>query len=838
MKQEAQKEAVAGDTPEGWKRIEEALDHLLDTDPAEWDQEIRVLSDGDSSLERELRSLAQQLGRTRETSLPDPLESGVVAGADVLFAGLESELVREREEQHGDLGPYRLGERIAVGGMGRVYRAERRDGVFSKEVAVKILRWELPEDDLKLRFAQEREILSRLDHPAVARLLDGGVTADAIPYLVMDLVDGVAIDRYCQEQALSVEQRLRLVLPVIDAVRYAHSQLIIHRDIKPTNVLVEAGGHPKLLDFGVAKLLDSSGEAGFTRTGTGPYTPAFASPEQLLGAVVGTASDLYSLGCLLYLLVTGKRPFEDPLPGIPDPRLQGKLPPAPSTLVSRGKGGFWRDLDAVLLKALRFEPEARYGSAEALARDIGNLLEGLPVEAMAPSWSYRSWKFVRRHALAVTLAGAAVLFLVLGSLAAWQQAQTAQEERDRAQSLANFSMEMLRFSDPGTVGATQISARQLLEGGAERAAELRDRQVRSEVLGVIGEGLGNLQIYEGSTTALLDAAVALGYPETRTRRIAELLLQAAQSSASGGDLERGLRLNREALEILEKDLGPEHEEVARALYERAFLLARFTPPSSPRRQEVVTALERAIRLQTAAAPEGSEALAASLHLHGHQRISALMLLPEPHPTDLIDQAIGQMREAAEIRRRLGGEAAGLNLIESLNDLGLVLDALGRTDEGIALLIEALDEGVGQIDPSHPTVLTMRQNLAALFRDSGRLDEAKEQYVSLIERWRAAELPVPYKLLYGLGFVDSAQGRLVAAEQNARTALALVPDSGAGYWVVATLLGDTLRKKGDFTQAREYLETSAERCRTLLGPRSVYTLRAEEALLALNQAQKR
>lgn len=818
-----------------WAKVDQALDRLLDADPEDRQALVVTLSAGDSSMEEELRSLLVHLENRDLPAEDDPLESGVVATTDQLFQRLEEEMVAGRAQFHKELGPYRLGERLAVGGMGRVYRASRADGVFTKDVAVKLLRWELPEAGLEQRFEQERQILARLDHPAVARLLDGGVTDDGVPYLVMDLVEGRPIDEYCRDEGLSTEQRLRLVRPIIDAVGYAHGQLIVHRDIKPSNILVDGRGEAKLLDFGVAKLLDPELMQSLTVTGSGPYTLSHASPEQLLGGAVGTATDIYSLGCLLYQLLTGEPAFPNPGGGQPDLRLSGRLPAPPSSRVGGGKRSLWRDLDAVILKALRFEPSERYAGADALARDIDHLLAGLPVAAVPPSWAYQARKFLRRHALAVVLVSLAASSLVAGALVAWQQGKVAAQQRDSAQRLADFSLEMLRFGDPGETGSPRVSGRELLEGGAQRAAHLDDPETRGQLLAVIGEGLANLQVNESAASSLLASAAAFGYPAASDPRIPNLLRRAALATAEAGDLERALSLNQEALARQEALLGSDHGETGDGLFERAFLVARYTPPTSPRRSQVYTLLDRAIEIQSRLAPEGSEALAKSIHLRGMQEVASLHSSTEPADSAEVEAALSSLREAVAMRRRIDTQD-GLTLVESLNDIALVLDSLERNQESIEYLEEALAEGGRTIHPSHPTLLSVRQNLAAMFREMDRLGEAEALYLDLLEAWRKAEVEPPPKVLSGLAFVYARQGRLEEAGQKAREALGRLDEQQLSYWEVSTLLGDILRRQGRTGEARPLLEQSVERCETLLGPHSGASRRAREALEALQEVR--
>ncbi len=366
--------------------------------------------------------------------------------------------------------------------MGSVYRAVRADGAFDKPVAIKLLIFDA--GDLRSRFAQEQRILGNLHHANIATLLDVGRDTNGAPYFVMEYIDGVPITRYVRERELSVAGRIELFLPILDAVQSAHSQLIVHRDIKPGNVLVDTQGTPKLLDFGIAKLLDDS-VAAKTRTGIGPLTPEYASPEQVRGQPVGTPSDLYSLGVLLYELVTGKRPYEivDTSP-IGIERVVGDTEPLrPSARVDMGQvRGNARDLDAVLLKAMAKSPAQRYASCTEFAADLRRWLNAEAVIAREPPTRERIARYVRRHRFGVAVGAAASIALAVGSaLALWQahiareQARVAVIERDRAARVNKFLTDALGAANPADMGR-KASVIDVLA----RARKLADKELAGE----------------------------------------------------------------------------------------------------------------------------------------------------------------------------------------------------------------------------------------------------------------------------------------------------------------------------------------------------------------------
>jgi serine/threonine-protein kinase len=399
-----------------WDRVEAALDQALDLEAAARAAFVEDLARDDPELAGELRSMLEVAEDTGGL-----LDTDVVAllGAD--FLSTVSGDSRPGDAVGRNIGPYRIEAEIGHGGMGRVFLARRDDGEFDQEVALKLLRWEVPGEALVQRFRSERQVLAGLHHPGIARLLDGGVTPEGLPYLVMERIEGLPIDDHCRTMTLGLRDRVSLVRDVCGAVQFAHSRLIVHRDVKPSNILVTHGGRTKLLDFGLAKLLDDS-DGSVTQAGGGaPLTPNYAAPEQIEGGAIGAAADVYALGVLLFELLTGQRPHEQGSPTTAElaRRVVAEDPPLASSVVapderswaSRDLAG---DLDAILAKALRREPDRRYSSAEQLAEDLDRYLSFQPIRARRVTPGYRLARFVRRNRGPVA---AAVTFVVALSAA-------------------------------------------------------------------------------------------------------------------------------------------------------------------------------------------------------------------------------------------------------------------------------------------------------------------------------------------------------------------------------------------------------------------------------------
>jgi serine/threonine protein kinase len=437
--------------PERWERVKQLVGDAMTLEARERESFVDRICQGDSELQREVRSLLSfhdQAGTDFLNGSPVDLEHGTSA--------------TQARAQRQRIGPYAITEEIGRGGMGEVYRAVRADGQYTKEVAIKLVQG--GSGALLERFRNERQILASLDHPNIARLHDGGSTDGGVPYLVMELIEGIRIDEYCEQHRLSVNERLRLFLQVCDAVQFAHQRLIIHRDLKPGNILVTADGVPKLLDFGIAKIVEvepegSQGES--TLTLFRLLTPQYASPEQVRGEPITTASDVYSLAVVLYELLTGRSPYPK-ASSAPHEAARAACeyePLKPSTVVRSGKNlahtsnddsgkeyvvapdklrrQLKGDLDNIVLKALRKEPQRRYASVEQFAADIRRNLAHLPIVARKDTAGYRASKFVTRHKAGVTAGAAVALILLAGLVITMRQARIAERRFNDVRSLAN-----------------------------------------------------------------------------------------------------------------------------------------------------------------------------------------------------------------------------------------------------------------------------------------------------------------------------------------------------------------------------------------------------------------
>jgi len=544
-------------TTEAFLRIEAIFNEALAMAPEERAKLIAARGEGDAELIEEVHQLLRACEEEEEASQTRREEEAAPAGS----------LQRKR------VGPYEIDRLIGRGGMGAVYLAHRADGQFEQNVAIKLIDLPLATDLFRERFRQERQILAGLHHPYIAKLLDGGVTEGGDLYLAMEYVDGVPIHRYCQERKLATAQRLELFIGVCQAVQFAHQNLVVHRDLKPDNIFVAQDGTPRLLDFGTAKLMSPSlGDAGsdLTRHGFMSFTPQYASPEQVLGNPITTASDTYSLGVLLYLLLTGALPYElKEMTTAEMVRVICEEPPRkPGPEESTGKK-LDPDLAAILSKALRKEPRERYMTAAELAADVEAWLSGHPVAARKGTLRYRAQKFARRNWL--VLSGAALLAITLAAGVAgivWQ-ARVANEERRKAEArsddLRKLSSSLLSELDeaikelPGSTGAQKLLVTRVLEHLDRMAADSQGDRTAQLDLADAYTRLGNLQgnPYDqnvGDTPGALtsmDKAIAIAAPISAADPKDLAALQAlAKAQEAKSEIYFGTGRSREAIESM------------------------------------------------------------------------------------------------------------------------------------------------------------------------------------------------------------------------------------------------------------------------------------------------
>ena len=875
----------------GWPRLDELLDVALDLPDAERSALLARLGREDPVLRARLEALLAA------DAAAGTFLTGEAAGwLPGIGSASEPAVDTTTLSPGARIGPYRVVREIGRGGMGIVYLAERADGEFEQRVALKLVRRGLDEEEVA-RFRRERQILARLDHPAIARLFDGGVHSDGRPYFAMELVEGEPITAFCDARRLPIDERLRLLRRVCEAVQYAHGNLVVHRDLKPTNILVSPDGVLKLLDFGIAKLLSDASGADLpelTRAGMRFLTPAYAAPEQLRGEAVSTATDVYALGVILFELLAGRRPFGgrdssaaelqravlETEPARPSTAVAGRATTgaegprpddvaaarrtAPTSLRRRLAG----DLDAIVLKALRKEPQHRYPTAAALADDLERSLDGRPVRARPEGRRYRLSKFVRRNRVPLAAAALLALSLVGGLAAVAWQARQKTIEANKAEAVKEFLISIFRQADPVQSAGADISLREVLDRGAERAASELAAQpaVRGELLTVLSGIYAELGIVDRAA-ALTDEALkiheALHGPGSDP--VATNLRQQASLAAAKGDAKAAEGLARRALAIHGRSLGERHPEVAEDLDVLVVALRQ--------RGAVADALplaERSLAIRRAAFGTGHRLVAESTN-----NLAVLM-----REQGRYDESAEYYRQAVDLRRRLLGDAHP-HVALTLHNFAALEHFRGRYRESSALADQAgatfvklygeehpltlaarstraaNDRMLGQypeaeagfeaildvwrrtLGEDHPNALITTGGLARLHRDKGDFERAERMLRDLDARWRARmgeAHPVGAMIRRQLGGVLAEQGRHDEADALLQQALATLRAAhGDSHPEIAETLhelGAAARRRGELAGARRRFEEALTLRRQLLGTRHVLTGQTLAALGAV------
>ena len=804
---------------ERWHRAARIFDSALECAPGARRAALLDAECGaDDALRREVESLLAAHEEAQSFLAGTPFElplAQVLGGASVEPAGRQ-------------LGAYRLVRELGRGGMGAVFLAERADEQYEQHVAIKVVKRGMDSDAILSRFRHERQILAALDHPNIARLLDGGTTAEGLPYFVMEYIEGLPVDEYCEAHALSVRARLKLFQTVCAAVHYAHQNLVVHRDIKPSNILVTPDGVPKLLDFGIAKLLKPELYAQTvapTATSERPMTPDYASPEQVRGLPVTTASDVYALGALLYELLTGQRPHrlhsyttqeierviceqepERPSEAVTAGRQRRAAAKEKQTAVVCNPKTLRGDLDNIVLMALRKEPQRRYASAQQLADDIERHLTGRPVIARKDTLGYRVGKFVRRNKVAVSAAAALLLVLLAaGVVVALQSARVARErdraqrERERAEKVSAFLVNLFKVSDPDEAKGHAVTAREMLDQGAARIEhELQDQpEVQATLMDTMGSVYETLGLYHDSETLL---ARALGtrralYGEDHPEVIKTLqhlaLLQRQQGDFAGAEASwRAVIAGQERLH------GKESAEVAEALNELGKLFWW--------KGDLVSA-----------EPFFREALAIRRKVYGNNHPSVAKSLNNVavllNNKGDYEAAEPLYREALALQRRLLGDENGDTASMMVNLGDFLADHGGKFDEAEALMRAALDIRRKLFGPDHLSVLLSLRALAGLCeakRDYARAVEYRRDELAMARRLYGSEAHVGESCRYLALSLAYYAGDHASAEPLLREGLAIqrkvIGDAHPETNKSLSTLGYVLYLKGDLPGAEAAL----------------------------------
>ena len=822
--------------PARWPEVSAALDALLDLDFAARERELRRIGARDATLAIELRTL---LAADRDSGL---LEDGVAAAAPELMRRLAYVAEEDTVELPGRaIGRWRLLRELGRGGMGEVWLAERDEGDFVQQAAVKRLKRGMDSVEVLRRFAQERRILAGLNHPHIARLLDGGLDEQGRPFYAMEFVEGEPITDHARRHGLNVRERLQLVQRVCQAVGYAQGRLVVHRDLKPSNILVDARGEPKLLDFGIAKILGDSGDAALTGTGMRVLSPAYAAPEQIMGEAATTATDVFALGVLLFELLTGRLPHRriglladasaESLSRETTERPSQALRKVTTEEVERAYGQragererFARelsgDLDRIVLTALRREPERRYASAARLADDLRLYLDGRPITARPDTSGYRLRKFVKRHRVAA-VAGVLVLLSLVGGLglALWQagvaqrhaaeaQAQAARAEREtrraeaqarRAEQTKNFVVSLFEQSNPErSEKGAQLTAIDLVRDAAARVErELNDApESQAELRVAIGDSLVALGAVQDGV-ALVEAGVEQMRAAQRSDELYATSLHAlAMKYEVVGRLEDAERVTREALQVLDLlpgDYALPRISVRTTLAKLAGLRGDLAGAEQLYRRNLDERRELLGPDDARLAVDWNNLAASALRRDRYA--DAERAYAEASRVIVLDPAAPASRQAWL------GSGRGFALM----GLG---DFAGAQHE----MREANAVAERTLHARHPIIAATCLGLAAIARYEGRFDAAAAESERAVAIYADSEHPDQGLAELQLGLARLGQGRIADARALLPVAVQHLGErrnrEDAHYWLARAALGQAALRAGEADGARILAEALA------------------------------
>ncbi|MFT4256283.1 MAG: protein kinase [Pseudoxanthomonas sp.] len=843
-----------------WQRLSPLLDVLLELAPEAREVQLRILRDEDPTLAADVEKL---LVLEEETS-------------DFIAAPLLLPDAGDGQLRPGTMmGPYRLESLLGEGGMGTVWLASRADGLYQRRVALKLLRPGLTDPGLRQRFDREREILARLEHPHIARLLDAGIGAGDQPYLALEHVLGIPITDYCRRNELSLEARLKLFLQVCDAVSYAHANLVVHRDLKPSNILVTTAREVRLLDFGIAKLLQpSNSDRTQGHTELRAFTLHYAAPEQIRGGAVTTMTDVYTLGVVLYELLTGSKPYRlrrlsdaeweqailavEPLKPSITVRRAGDAPALPEArrLAWRLRG----DLDNIVLKALAKSPENRYVSAEALAADLRRHLEGRPVRARAPSVGYRLRKFAQRERWPLAIGGGVAVLLLVALAVSLRQTEQARREAQRAQAMQDFVIGLFDGAGNARQG-TLLNARRMLDAGERRGEnELADQPLaRIELLDTIARlriGIGDypqaLEVLQRQQMLLdkqadappamrVAAAVQHGRALALLDRTRDCVLRMTPLQATALRL-RGQPLQQAAfitqLGRCQRTEG--HRQEARLLFEQALALRRGANDGIG----VAESTWDLAQLDAAAgrideARRGFDRALAELRHHARA--------PHPLAMDILrsramlarsggdsDAALADYQEALRIADEIHGHdhPGTVALRRQMVALKVDREQYHEAEREARALHELT---IGVLGPQHRETGRSWNTLGIIAWQLGRNREAADDIARAVAIWRSAggEPQLLADGLFNLGMVLHSAGRNDEALRALREARQLrgqqVGASDGQVGNIDRMIGEVLAEQGKTGEAATYLERALALTGIGLGPQHPSTLQAQLSL---------
>lgn len=770
---------------------------------------------GNLQLENQVRVLLEMAAVPEQA-----LSARFAALRDALWRSrLEADNAPDEDLSGQRIGAWNLERLLGRGGLASVYLAKRADGNYVQTAAFKVLRRGLDTDDLIARFRSERQILSTLDHPSIARILDGGALIDGRPYLVLEYIDGVAITTWCDDHRIDIEGRLRLVITVLDALHHAHSHLIVHRDIKPSNILVSRKGEVVLLDFGIAKLLDPDalpGTSAHTRTGLSLLTPGYGSPEQQAGQPVTTASDIYQAGQVTYELLTGRRPFEDA------GRCARDEPVAPSRRL-RGRPDFYAvrgDLDAIVARAMHVDPGRRYASTAEMREDLQRHLARLPIRARPDTWRYRFGKLIRRRPWLMPLVGVALVILAAYLATIIFYTRQLQIEEQRASAAQTFLADLLGSPDPyaptdadHAAGITMVEALDLGVARLRGGAYDDDPKLRVALLAAIAGVYRGVDQHRKSI-ALLEEVISQQRHlyGARSEPVLASLATLANQHKTLGDYAAAAGYYDEQLAVARQMYAPDHPglgvaealsadfrisngdlDAAKALLRRAIPRMRNAPRAYAR--PLIDALVDLAAMVGGQTSDEAMALLAEARILAESAYGADSLMAALVYSQMaiaradrgeFDRALAIFDKSAAIHAALVGPDHGETLA-ARDRLGSVYRKMGAYDRAEAVHRDVLGRYLARYGAGHRGVAISYQHLAAAVAGQGRDSEAIALHQRALDSYRAL-LGDTHPLLAGpllsIAAARARLGDLAAAEDTARQALAQAGKSSSGTRLAA------------------------------------------------------
>jgi len=877
--------------PELWSRVEDLYHRVLELDESSRAQFLEHSCLDDEAVRREVESLLAH-EKAAEHFIESPalevmgrlVANGPAAGGR---RAPDATVTKPSGELAGDepgiasapkrIGAYRIAGEIGHGGMAVVYLGERDDQNYRKRVAIKMVRPGIGTEQVLQRFLNERQTLAALDHPNIVKLLDGGSTEKGLPYLVMEYVEGLPIDRYCDENKLSIDDRLRLFRDVCSAVQYAHQSLVIHRDLKPGNILITKEGLPRLLDFGIAKLLNPEclQMPLETRIDTRAMTPEYASPEQVLGEQVTSATDVYSLGVLLYEILTGLRPYQ--VAESSQREIERLVcedePPSPSTRVSistdrehlkaiaemrvaepkqlvkllRG------DLDWITMKAIEKDPSRRYASVSEFSADIGRYLSHEPVLARPASAAYRARKYVRRHPVGVAVA--AGLVLLLAGFTGMQSVQLRRitRERDRANRVTEFMEGMFKVSDPSAARGNSITAREILDKASKDidTGLAQDPELQAQMMQVMGEVYQELGLFPRAQVLFGRSADirrrVLGPENLETLRSMDDLGWILNQEGHAAEAEK---LQRQTSDIRRRVFGMENPDTLKSISHFAWTLDREGRYAEAERldREVLENGQRVFKADDRETLATMGNLAATLGHEGHYAeaeklkrttldIRRRVLGPEHRETltamnnlaytlqqeSHYAEAEKLQRQTLEIQRRVLGPEHP-DTLRSMNNLANTLTKENQLPEALQLEREVLSAKQRVLGPEHQDTLWAMHSLAQTLEQEGQNPEAEKlerRTLEIKRRVLGPERPNTLATMSNLALILNKEGRYPEAEklqrQTVEIARRVLGPEHPDTLLTTDELVQTLEREGRYDEAEKLARETLKTQRRVLGP---------------------